>query len=159
MTALDVVIVNVGLSEIGRDVGDRSLGSLSWILNAYAIVFAALLIPAGRVGDRYGNKQLFLAGLATFTLASLGCALSGNIWLIVALRCVQAVGAAALGPTSVGLILTTMPVERRQHSVRIWSVSGSFGAAAGPVLGGLLVALSWRWIFLINVSRRARVRP
>jgi EmrB/QacA subfamily drug resistance transporter len=151
MTALDVFIVNVGLSEIGRDVGDRSLGSLSWILNAYAIVFAALLIPAGRIGDRYGNKQLFLAGLATFTLASLGCALSGNVWLIVSLRCVQAVGAAALGPTSVGLILTTMPVERRQHSVRIWSVSGSLGAAAGPALGGLLVALSWRWIFLINV--------
>ncbi len=151
MTALDVFIVNVGLREIGRELHATSLGDLSWTLNAYAIVFAALLLPAGRLGDRYGNKAVFVVGLATFSLASLGCALSGGLWLIVGLRCVQAAGAAALMPTSVGLILTTLPPERRQRSVRVWAVIGSLGAAVGPALGGLLVALSWRAIFLLNV--------
>jgi EmrB/QacA subfamily drug resistance transporter len=151
MTALDVFIVNVGLRDLGHDVGVASLGDLSWILNAYTIVFAALLVPAGRLGDRYGNKAAFMVGLALFALASLGCALSSNLWLIVGLRCLQAVGGAALVPTSLGLILTTIPAERRQFSVRIWAITGSLGAAAGPALGGLLVALSWRWIFVINV--------
>jgi EmrB/QacA subfamily drug resistance transporter len=151
MSSLDLFIVNVGLRAIGEDVGQGSLADLSWILNAYAIVFAALLVPAGRLGDRYGNKQVFLTGLALFTFASLGCALSSDLWLIVGLRCVQAIGAAALVPTSLGLILTTIPAERRQRAIRLWAVSGSFGAAAGPALGGLLVELSWRWIFVLNV--------
>jgi EmrB/QacA subfamily drug resistance transporter len=151
MTALDVFIVNVGLSELGRDVGHASLNDLSWVLNAYTIVFAALLVPAGRLGDRYGNKLVFVVGLVLFAVASLGCALSSELWLIVGLRCAQAVGGAALVPTSLGLILTTIPVERRQHAIRIWTVVGSLGAAAGPAVGGLLVAVSWRWIFVINV--------
>jgi EmrB/QacA subfamily drug resistance transporter len=151
MSTLDVFIVNVGLRSIGNDVHDASLADLSWVLNAYAIVFCALLVPAGRLGDRYGNKRAFVIGLMLFTLGSLGCALSGDLWLIVALRCLQAVGAAALIPTSLGLILTTMPAERRAHSVRIWAVTGSLGAAAGPAIGGLLVQASWRWIFLLNV--------
>nr|WP_051725418.1 MFS transporter [Streptacidiphilus jeojiense] len=92
MSTLDVFIVNVGLRSIGTDVHDTSLADLSWVLNAYAIVFSALLVPAGRLGDRYGNKQAFLAGLALFTLGSLGCALSSDLWLIVGLRCLQAVG-------------------------------------------------------------------
>jgi EmrB/QacA subfamily drug resistance transporter len=151
MTALDVFIVNVGLRDIGADVGGRSLGDLSWVLNAYAIVFAALLVPAGRLADRYGNKRAFLAGLLVFTLASLGCAVAGDLWVLVALRALQAIGAAALVPTSLGLILTTIPGERRDSAIRIWAVSGSIGAAAGPALGGLLVSLSWRWIFVLNV--------
>jgi EmrB/QacA subfamily drug resistance transporter len=151
MSSLDVFIVNVGLRAIGADVGQSSLANLSWVLNAYAIVFAALLVPAGRLADRYGNKQFFLLGLALFSLGSLGCALSSELWFIVALRCLQAVGAAALVPTSLGLILTAIPPERRPHSIQIWAVSGSLGAAAGPALGGLLVQLSWRWIFILNV--------
>src|SRR5277367_109743 len=151
MSSLDLFIVNVGLRSIGHDVGQSSLAHLSWVLNAYAIVFAALLVPAGRLADRYGNKPAFLIGLALFTAGSLGCALSGNLWLIVGLRCLQAVGAAALVPTSLGLILTAIPVERRPHAIQIWAVSGSLGAAAGPALGGLLVQLSWRWIFILNV--------
>src|SRR5271170_7376519 len=87
MSSLDVFIVNVGLRAIGADVGQSSLAHLSWVLNAYAIVFAALLVPAGRLADRYGNKAAFLIGLALFTAGSLGCALSGNLWLIVGLRC------------------------------------------------------------------------
>jgi EmrB/QacA subfamily drug resistance transporter len=121
------------------------------VLNAYAIVFAALLVPAGRLADRYGIKRFFLLGLALFALGSLGCALSDDLWAIVALRGVQALGAAALVPTSLGLILTAIPADRRQQSIQVWAVSGSLGAAAGPALGGLLVELSWRWIFVVNV--------
>jgi EmrB/QacA subfamily drug resistance transporter len=151
MSALDLFIVNVGLRAIGNDVGEASLSDLSWILNAYAIVFAALLVPAGRLADRYGVKPGFLIGLALFALGSLGCALSGDLRLIVALRCLQAVGAAALVPTSLGLILTAIPAERRANSIRLWAITGSLGAGAGPALGGLLVSLSWRWIFVVNV--------
>jgi len=151
MSSLDVFIVNVGLRSIGKDLGSGSLADLSWILTAYAIVFAALLVPAGRLADRYGVKQAFLFGLAVFTLGSLGCALSSDLWVIVGLRCLQAVGAAALVPTSLGLILTAIPAERRKHSIQIWAVSGSLGAAAGPALGGLLVQASWRWIFVLNI--------
>lgn len=151
MSSLDLFIVNVGLREVGHDVGETSLANLSWILNGYAIVFAALLIPAGRLADRYGNKRAFEFGLAVFSLASLGCALSSSLWLIVGLRCVQAVGAAALVPTSLGLILTAIPPERRKASIQVWAIAGSLGAAAGPALGGLLVELSWRWIFVLNV--------
>jgi EmrB/QacA subfamily drug resistance transporter len=151
MSSLDVFIVNVALRAIGDGVGDASLADLSWILNGYAIAFAALLVPAGRFADRYGVKETFLAGLAIFSLASLGCALSSSLWLIVAFRGVQALGAAALVPTSLGLILTAIPEERRQMSIQLWGVSGSLGAAAGPALGGLLTYFSWRWIFVINV--------
>jgi EmrB/QacA subfamily drug resistance transporter len=151
MSSLDVFIVNVGLPVIGRDVGEGSLNDLSWVLNAYTIVFAALLVPAGRLGDRYGNKRIFIAGLVLFALASLGCALSSSLWLIVGLRCLQAIGGAALVPTSLGLILTTIPAERRTNAIRIWTIVGSLGSAAGPAVGGVLVAASWRWIFIVNV--------
>ncbi|HEX6519402.1 MAG TPA: MFS transporter [Streptosporangiaceae bacterium] len=151
MTGLDTFIVNVALHPIGIALGQRSLANLSWILNAYAIVFAALLVPAGRIGDRYGVKATFLLGLALFTAGSLGSALSGSLWLLIALRCVQAIGAAALVPTSLGLILTAIPADRRPQSVQLWAVSGPLGAAAGPALGGLLVQVSWQWIFIINV--------
>ena len=151
MTSLDVFIINVGLRSLGKDVGESSLSNLSWVLSAYTIVFAALMVPAGRLGDRFGNKGVFTIGLVLFTLASLGCALSSNVWLIVGLRSIQAIGGAALTPTSLGLILTTIPPERREFSIRIWAVTGSLGAVAGPALGGLLVSLSWRWIFVVNV--------
>ena len=151
MSSLDLFIVNVALRSIGRDLGSGSLADLSWILTGYAIVFAALLVPAGRLADRYGVKQVFLFGLAVFALGSLGCSLTSDLWVIVGMRCLQAVGAAALVPTSLGLILTAIPAERRRQSIQIWAVSGSLGAAAGPALGGVLVEASWRWIFVLNV--------
>jgi EmrB/QacA subfamily drug resistance transporter len=151
MSGLDLFIVNVALNHIGQDIGQSSLSNLSWILNGYAIFYAALLVPAGRLVDRYGRKAGFLTGMVVFTLASLGCALSVNLWLLIIFRCIEATGAAILTPSSLGLLLTAMPPERVGGSVRLWASSSSFAGAVGPVIGGLLVGVSWRWIFVINL--------
>jgi EmrB/QacA subfamily drug resistance transporter len=151
MASLDLFIVNVALSDIGRDLGSGSLSDLSWVLNGYAIIYAALLVPAGRLADRFGRKSGFLLGLAVFVLSSLGCALSGDLGVLVAFRVLQAAGAALLTPTSLGLLLAATPAEQRASAVRAWAASGSLAAALGPVVGGLLVEASWRWIFLVNL--------
>ena len=151
MASLDLFIVNVALPDIGRDLGESSLGNLSWVLNGYAIVYAALLVPFGRLADRYGRKAGFLLGLAVFTLASAGCAVSGSLELLVAFRVLQAAGAALLTPTSLGLLLSATPASGRARAVRIWAASGALAAAAGPALGGVLVDASWRWVFVINL--------
>ncbi|MBM9508594.1 MFS transporter, partial [Actinacidiphila acididurans] len=148
---VDLFVVNVALPDVGHDFGGTSLGSLSWVLNAYAIVFAALLVPAGRLADRHGQRPGFLLGLAMFTAGSALCAAAGDIGYLVAARLLQAVGAAILLPTSLALMLAIVPPERRTAAVRVWSAVGSIAAALGPVLGGLLVQASWRWVFLINV--------
>ena len=124
---------------------------MSWVLNAYTIVYAALLVPLGRLADRYGRKAGFLAGLGLFTAASMACAASSGLWMLVAFRMVQAIGAAALTPTSLGLLLTATAPARRMRAVRIWAASGAVAAALGPVLGGLLVQISWQWVFIVNV--------
>jgi EmrB/QacA subfamily drug resistance transporter len=151
VAVLDVWITNVGLPAIGRGVHERSLSNLSWVLSAYAIVYAALLVPAGRLADRYGRKGGFVLGLAIFITASLGCALSGDIGLLIAFRGLQAVGAAVLTPTSLGLVLTTAPAEKVAKYVQIWIIAGVLAASTGPVVGGLLLEVSWRWLFLVNV--------
>lgn len=151
MAALDMFIVNVALVDIGRDFGRGSLADLSWILNGYTILYGALLVPAGRLADRFGKKQAFLVGLALFTLASVACAASPGLWSLVAFRGLQAAGGAVLTPASLGLVLTVLPAESRARAVRIWTASGALAGAAGPVLGGLLIAVSWRWIFLVNL--------
>ncbi|MCL2551332.1 MAG: MFS transporter [Actinomycetia bacterium] len=151
LASLDLLIVNVALDPIGRGIGTRNLSDLSWILNGYAIVFAALLVPAGRLADRYGRKGAFILGLGLFAAASLGAALSGQLWLLVLFRIVQAAGAAVLTPASLGLVLATAPPAKVQTYVRIWAASGSLAAAAGPAAGGLLADAAWQWIFLINL--------
>jgi EmrB/QacA subfamily drug resistance transporter len=148
---VDLFVVNVALPDVGQDFEVASLGSLSWILNSYAIVFAALLVPAGRLADRHGQREGFLLGLALFTLSSALCATATGVGYLVAARTFQAVGAAILLPTSLALMLATTPPQRRAGTVRAWSAVGSVAAALGPVLGGLLVQASWRWVFLINV--------
>lgn len=114
------------------------------MLTAYALFFGALLVPAGRFGDKYGRKNTFMLGLAVFTVASLACAVSPDLWVLVAFRSVQAIGAAMLIPSSLGLVLTTMQPERVKRSVRVWAVSGAAAGAIGPFVGGLLTSLSWR---------------
>ena len=151
MASLDLFIVNVAFDDIGRDFGGTPLADLSWILNGYAIVFAALLIPLGRLADRYGRKAGFLLGLGLFTAASLACALCTDLWPLVIARLLQAAGAAALTPASLGLLLAVFPPERRVGAVRVWAATGALAAGAGPVVGGLLVEVAWQWVFVVNV--------
>src|SRR5213080_1514209 len=151
MASLDLFIVNIAFPAIERDFGGTSLASLSWVLNAYAIVFAALLVPAGRTADRLGRKRSFIAGLVLFTLASALCAAAPNVELLVAARVLQAIGAASLFPTSLALLLPEFPAEQRRTAVSIWAAVGGVAAAAGPPIGGLLVQASWELVFLVNV--------
>jgi EmrB/QacA subfamily drug resistance transporter len=150
MTNLDLWIVNVALPALGQGF-HASLTDLSWVLNAYAITLAALLVVAGRLGDRIGQRPVFLAGVIVFTLASLGCALAPNLGVLVAARVVQAIGAAAQLPTSLALLLAAVPAERRTGATRAWAAVGGLAAASGPVLGGLLVQANWRWVFVVNL--------
>jgi EmrB/QacA subfamily drug resistance transporter len=151
VASLDLFIVNIAFPDIQRDFDGASLASLSWILNAYAIVFAALLVPAGRWADRAGRKRAFLGGLAVFTAASAACAAAPSVGVLVAARIVQAAGAAVLMPASLGLLLPEFPPEKRGLAIGLWAAVGGTAAAAGPVIGGLLVELSWRWVFLVNL--------
>jgi MFS family permease len=141
MSVMDLFIVNVALPDIVSDL-HKSLSDVAWVLNAYALFFGALLIPAGRFSDKCGRKNVFMLGLAVFTIASLACAVSPDLWVLIAFRCVQAIGAAMLIPSSLGLVLTTMPPARVERSVRLWAVSGAAAGAIGPVVGGLLTSLA-----------------
>jgi EmrB/QacA subfamily drug resistance transporter len=149
LSSLDLFIVNIAFPDIRRDFDGTSLAGLSWILDAYAIVFAALLVPAGRLADRAGRRRAFLAGLALFTGASALCGLAPSVEALVAARVLQAAGAALIVPTSLALMLPEFPPEQRPKAVGLWSAMGAVGAAAGPPIGGLLVHASWRWVFLV----------
>lgn len=151
LASLDLFIVNIAFPEIRQAFGTASLGAMSWILNAYTLVFAAFMNPAGRLGDRYGHRRVFLTGLVVFTLGSATCGLSVSFPMLVASRAVQALGAALLMPSSLALLLAAVPAPRRAVAVSTWSAVGATAAALGPPVGGLLVQLSWRWIFFVNV--------
>src|SRR4051794_10303296 len=151
LASLDLFIVNVAFPDLQKDLGNASDASLSWVLNGYAIVFAALLVPFGRVADRIGHRRVFLGGLAVFLLGSALCAAAGSVEVLVGARVIQAAGGAALMPTSLALVLDAFPPARRAGAVAAWSATGGVAAAAGPPLGGLLVQASWHWVFLVNL--------
>jgi EmrB/QacA subfamily drug resistance transporter len=151
LASLDLFIVNVALPDIARDLHERSLGDLSWVLNAYAIVYASLLVLFGRLSESRRRENGFLLGVAIFTAASAACGAASSLTMLVAFRILQAAGAALLTPTSLSLVLATTEPERRQGAVRAWTAIGGLAAALGPVVGGLLVAASWRWVFYVNV--------
>ncbi len=151
MASLDLFIVNVAFTKISAAFHGAPLSQVSWVLNGYAIIFAALLVPLGRLVDRYDRKVGFLIGVAVFTGASLGCAVSASLWMLIVFRLVQAAGAAMLTPASLGLLLSVFPPERRAGAVRTWASTGALAAAVGPVVGGLLTTVSWRWVFLVNL--------
>lgn len=151
LASLDLFIVNIAFPVIRKAFDTADLGAMSWVLNAYTLVFAAFLNPAGRLGDRYGHRQIFLSGLAVFTLGSAACGLSASFVMLVASRVVQALGAAMLMPSSLALLMAAVPAARRAVAVSTWSAVAAMAAALGPPVGGLLVGLSWRWIFFVNL--------
>jgi EmrB/QacA subfamily drug resistance transporter len=141
----------VALPSIGRTFGGTDLSLLSWVLNAYAIVFAALLVPAGRAADLIGRRAAFLVGVVVFAVASAACAAAPDVWMLVGARVVQAAGGALLMPASLGLLLAAAPPDKRTGAIRGWTSVGGAAAALGPVVGGALVAANWRWVFLVNI--------
>jgi MFS family permease len=151
LTVLDLWVANIALPTLERAFRPASLPDVSWILAIYAIVLAALLLPAGRIADGAGWRRCFLIGLMLFGAASLGCALAPVLGVLIAFRGIQAAGAAVLMPTSLGLALSVFPAGQRGTAVGVWAAVGGVAAGAGPVLGGVLVQWSWRLIFVINV--------
>jgi MFS family permease len=144
-------IVNVAFPDMQRDFAGSGLAELSWVLNGYAIVFAAMLVPAGRLADLYGRKRSFVAGMSLFVLASAACAVAPSAAVLIAARLLQGAGAAILTPSSLGVVLPAFAPQRRSAVIAAWAAVGAVGAAAGPPLGGLLVQGSWRWVFLVNI--------
>jgi EmrB/QacA subfamily drug resistance transporter len=151
MAQLDLYIVNVAVPAMGHSFPGATLSSLSWVLNAYAIVFAALLVPAGRLTDHYGRRRALLLGVVVFTGASVVCALGPTLPIVVAGRLLQGVGAAMILPPSLGLLWPAFPKREHNLVVGIWAGVAAVAGSSGPVLGGLLVSIDWRWIFLINL--------
>jgi len=151
MSSLDLFIVNLAFPYISRQYPGTSLSSLSWVLNAYTIVFAAVLVPAGRWADRIGRRRLFIVGLAGFSMGSVLCGLAPGVGALIAARVVQAAGAGAMVPASLSLLLAAVPPAARPKALGTWSALGALGAALGPVIGGALVQVDWRWVFWINV--------
>src|SRR4051794_31408289 len=153
MSFLDVTIVNIAFPDIRASFPESSLGDLSWILNAYNIVFAALLVPAGRLADRTGRRRTFMGGMITFLAASVAAGLAPTVEVLIAARVVQAAGAAALVPTSLALLLPEFTLQQRATATGIWGAMGAIAAAVGPSLGGVLVdAAGWRWVFFVNLA-------
>jgi EmrB/QacA subfamily drug resistance transporter len=151
MAQLDLFIVNVALPAMSRSYGHPALNDLSWVLNAYSIAFAALLVPMGRLADHFGRKRFLLSGVAVFTIGSLICAVAPNLLLAVGGRAVQAIGASMVVPTSLGLLYPSFPKHEHSKVVGIWAGVAAVAAAAGPTVGGMLAQVSWRLIFLINL--------
>ncbi|WP_034216047.1 MFS transporter [Actinoplanes subtropicus] len=151
MVFLDATIVNVAFETISRDL-HAGAGRLAWVLNAYSLAFAATLIPAGRLADRYGRRRVFLLGVAGFTLFSALCGFAPNPAVLVAGRGLQGLFAALVIPTALALLLPEVPPARRHVAVATQAAMGAAAAAVGPTIGALLIEYgSWRWVFLVNV--------
>jgi EmrB/QacA subfamily drug resistance transporter len=160
MVFLDVTIVNIAFPAIRRTFTDTSLSNLSWVLNAYNVIMAALLVPAGRIADLFGRRRVFFAGLTLFLVGSVIAGAAPTASVLIAARVVQAVGGAALVPASLGLVLEEFPPEKRATAASVWAAAGAVAAAAGPSLGGVLVeSTSWRWAFFVNLVIAIGVLP
>jgi EmrB/QacA subfamily drug resistance transporter len=149
---LDTTVLFVAFPDIIATFDTVEPAQLSWVLNAYTIVFAALLVPAGKFADRLGHKRAFLSGSVLFTVASMACGLAPSAGILIGFRVVQAVGAATLIPSSLALLLRAFPPAKVPFAVAIWGASGAVAGALGPTLGAILVeTASWRWVFFINL--------
>jgi EmrB/QacA subfamily drug resistance transporter len=155
MILLDTTIVNVAIPAMSSNKGDglnTTLDQILWVLNAYILVYAVLLITAGRLGDIYGQRNLFAIGLFVFTFASALCGISQNANELIAARVLQGVGGAILTPQTLSIITTLFPPERRGAAFGIWGGVAGLATITGPTLGGAIVTyINWRWIFFVNV--------
>ncbi|MDI2124869.1 MFS transporter [Yinghuangia seranimata] len=152
VSLLDVTIANLAVPDLQRDFTSASVADLTWVMSLYAIAFAALLAPAGRLADTVGRRRLYRVGIVVFTLASAACAAAPNLATLLAARAVQGLGAAALVPASLAIVLGQVPPARRAAAIGAWGASASLAAALGPSLGGILVdVFGWRSVFLITV--------
>src|SRR4051812_44388054 len=152
MVIVDSTIVNVALPSLGRDL-PASVTGLRWVLDAYVVTFAGLLLSAGWLGDRLGSRAVFQAGLAVFGVASAGCALAPSLAVLIAARVAQGTGAAMLVPASLALVQATYrDRDTRARAVAIWAMVGATAGALGPLAGGVLTgAFGWRAMFWVNV--------
>jgi EmrB/QacA subfamily drug resistance transporter len=149
---LDTTIVNIAFPDISASFSGSGRDALSWVLDGYFVVIAALLVPAGGLADRFGHRRVFLLGLAGFTTASMLCAVAPSLPLLIAARILQGVGAALIAPASLAIVLDSFPLERRAAGVGLWGAAAAAAAAVGPTLGGaLVVAADWRLVFLVNL--------
>src|SRR6188472_2654617 len=152
MVVLDATVVNVALPTIKQDVG-FSEQSLSWVLNAYTLMFGGFLLLGGRLADRLGRRRLFMAGIGLFSGASLVCGISQSEGMLLVARGAQGLGGAMVSPAALSIILTTFAEgSERNRALAVWGAIAGAGGAAGVLLGGVIVqAISWRWVFFINV--------
>ncbi len=152
LVSFDATVATAAFPALREEFAGASSATLSWTLNAYTLVYAALLVPAGGLADARGRQWAFRRGLLVFTLASLGCGLAGSAGALITARAVQAVGAALLTPAALALALNAAPAERRARVIGLWSATGAFAAAIGPAAGSWLIeAASWRAVFWVNV--------
>jgi EmrB/QacA subfamily drug resistance transporter len=151
MVALDVTVVSTALSSIRLHLG-ASIEQLEWTVNAYGLSFAVLLMTGSALGDRFGRRRLFAAGMALFVAASAACALAGDVGWLIAARAAQGVGAAVVAPTSLALLSAAFPPERRGRALGIFGGITGLAVLGGPVIGGAVTqGLAWQWIFWLNV--------
>ncbi|MBJ7330773.1 MAG: DHA2 family efflux MFS transporter permease subunit [Solirubrobacteraceae bacterium] len=156
LAMLDATVANLAIPDLHTSFGGHAFSDLSWVITAYAVAFAALLAPAGRLADALGRRPLFIAGTALFALASLACALAPSLGALVTARAIQGVGAAVMIPASLAIVLTDVPPERRTRAIGVWSAAGALAAAVGPAVGGVVVdGAGWRWLFIINLPMAA----
>lgn len=152
LSMLDSTVTNLAVPALHQDFTSASVVGLSWVVSGYAVFFAALLAPAGRLADVLGRRRLFVLGIGLFTLASVLCAVAPSLPVLVIARMIEGAGAAAMIPASLAILLLDGPAEKRASSIGLWSAASALAAAVGPSLGGVLVDLfGWRSVFLINL--------
>lgn len=152
MVSLDTTVLYAGFNNILKSFPNSSAAELSWAMNAYSIIYAALLIPAGGIADKYGRKKVFMLGLMLFITASFACATAPNVFGLVIARIVQAVGACLLSPAALAIVLNAYPRNKRMIVMGAWGAVGALAAALGPGIGSFIIDFAgWQWAFLINI--------
>jgi EmrB/QacA subfamily drug resistance transporter len=152
LVSLDATMLYAAFAALRADFPEATAAHLSWVLNAYTVVYAAMLIPAGGLADTHGRKRVFLLGVTLFVAASVACGLAGNVAMLIAARVVQAVGAALLTPASLSIVIAAFPQHKRALTVSLWGAVAGFAAAVGPSLGSFVIeSIGWPWAFFINL--------